>query len=146
MIETIFGVILGGAASWIITHWYYKKQERSSPIPIIKEVNETVKEIYNLSVVRGNRELLTKLNKLDRLITIASHRIMHLLLPLDVDTLGLYEIYKSGDKQKFNQYLNEVLPRLFKFHEKVSLIVKELGNLKETTAKLAQGENDIDDG
>jgi len=66
------------------------------------------------------------------------HRVVHLLLPLDIDAQGLYEVYQSGNKQIFNDYLNEVLPNLFKFHEKFCAIVEELEKLKNTTERLTQ--------
>ena len=132
------GVIFGGIVSWIVTHWYYKKQEQASPAPLIKEINDKIQKIYDLSVVKKDKQLQSKFKDLAQTTTVALHRIAHLLLPLDIDTQGLYEVYQSGDKQKFNEYLNEMLPNLFKFHEKFCAVVKELENLRHTTEEIAQ--------
>ena len=43
---TILGVLLGGAFSWAITHWYYriteKKAARENPIPLLEQLSSDV--------------------------------------------------------------------------------------------------------
>lgn len=141
MIETILGTIFGGIISWIIAYVYFKKQEQKSPAPLIRNINEKLQDIYNSAVAKKDTELKRDIKDLARNIKIANNKIFHKLLPLSIDSQGLYEVFKFGDKKNFYKYLNEVIPSIIKFHEKIKGVIQELKELQETTDRLAINNN-----
>jgi hypothetical protein len=115
MIETFIGVFLGALTSWIITHFYYKKQEHSSPAPMLHDLSLKIQELIDLSP--DNKPVQTKLKELKSLMLETHLKVFYFLLPYHFYLSGLKDAYESGDTQKFNNYLKEVLPKLFKFNE-----------------------------
>ena len=133
MIETILGVIFGSFFSWIITHWYYKKQETYSPAPMIREIRDKIEGLYHLETVKKDKELQNKLKQINLLISAVHRKVLHILLPLDINVQALRMLYASGQKDKLVKYLNEFLPELIKFHDKYVGIAEELKNLSNKT-------------
>jgi len=143
MIETAFGIILGGIISWIVAHWYFRKQEQTSPAPLLKEINNKVQELHELAVIRRDKELQNKLKDLNRLISNVSKEILTLLLPLDIETQALNIIYQSGDKKNLEKYLKEFIPDLIKFHDQYIRVHSELKNLSDKTANFEENRGHI---
>lgn len=126
---TILGVILGGFLSWVITHFYHKLQK--DPLPLLKEMHIKIEAIHKLEIVKNQKKFRSLLNELENIITQSFKRIINLLLPLSIDLSGLYKIHLSGDKQKFEIYLEEVLPNLFTFSNKLKEIIEESEKIKK---------------
>jgi len=50
MIETVIGIVFGGLLSWIIAHWYFKKQEQTLPVSLINNIDNKIQELREINI------------------------------------------------------------------------------------------------
>jgi hypothetical protein len=101
-----------------------------SSIPSFNSLIKKASLILESSIVMNDELLLIHINELKNKISILQRKIITTLLPLAIDSQGLSEVYKSGEMEKFNKYLNEVLPNIFQFPEHLKQISDEIANFE----------------
>jgi conjugal transfer/entry exclusion protein len=126
MIESIVSIIVGGLIGWLTSHAYYLKQEKSSPTPVLKEINtkiqsleglrDQIEQLYDLAVRRNDVELQNKIESLTKNSLETYLEILHSLLPYDLMIQDLLSAYDRGEAS-FNDKAAETLPKLRTFTE-----------------------------
>ena len=150
MLETIVGIVVGGLVGWLTTHAYYLKQEKSSPIPLIKEIGshvqnlanlqplrDQINQLYELAVVRNDMELQNQVQALIRKSLESYLEILHSFLPYDLMIQSLCAAY-ALDKTCLDKKASETVPKLCDFRDNLTAARDEMFRLLEMTEKLGK--------
>lgn len=105
LITLASGIIVGGAVSWILSRYYYKKQvkEQVNPTPHIKAVNTAVLELYGMAVQRQDGELQKAVKQLVIEMLHTRNRVLNKVVPAQFVITWVREINSSNKGDEIQQ-------------------------------------------
>lgn len=138
MIETIIGIIVGCIFSWVVAHYYYKRQtkEQINPLPHIKGVHDVVLELYGMAIEQKDEEVQRRLKELVVSMIQVRIRLMNRLTPTAFLIAEIEKAHKTEDYEQLKDYLNETADILQRIKETFSELGKEYDVMLDVAAKI----------
>jgi hypothetical protein len=137
--EGAIGIIVGALLSWVLAHYYYRKQvkEQINPLPYSQEVNHAVLELYGLAIDRKDEELRKKIKELVLAIQISRIRVLEKLAPAN---LCLLFLAREHNDQKIIDFVNQFKPQFKRAAKNIQALETEYSNMMTTASKVLGSE------